>query len=614
LPGILSCGLQFYLHPASQGLGAAIPSSKIWLAIMSKVPFKVKAIYEYSSPHDDDLSFPYGQIITVTAEEDDDWYAGDFVDSTGGEHQGIFPRNFVERYEPEVPSRPARPKRAKKENELATPAPAPAQISPKESVTATQEGETSPERPVEKSSAPPGNSASPASAQPATRPLSSTTAVKASQQPPPNSTSKDMPAEAPDKPSGGSFKDRIAAFNKPAASPVAPFKPGGQGSSSSTGFIKKPFVAPPPSKNSYIPPPREPPPTKLYRREEDPGLNETAEDSEASMPLPGEKVEACEEERSKPTSLKDRIALLQKQQLEQAARHAEAAQKKEKPKRPPKRRTGSQECMEPLEAPAEADLEPVDTSDTVGKKSVDFADDESEPLGGQGGHQPSSAVPMSTPPQPSRELMSDTNDADYSAAGDTEEAYDTSTSREDDRERGLGAQTAMRKEEPVTVGVAVEKSDEELEEEQDMDPEIKRRMEIRERMAKMSGGMGLMGMFGPPGGIPAPSKRSQPSADVERDVTSGTAETFPRAPPIPVPGMSNAKGPARNAGCEEDSSADEAVRKGPSRQQEAEAEYSDDESTEPPRPPPRASMDRAPPPVPQGTKPPSAPVWPWSMN
>jgi hypothetical protein len=37
------------------------------------------------------------------------------------------------------------------------------------------------------------------------------------------------------KPSSNSFKDRIAAFNKTAAAPIAPFKPGGLNGSS---FIK----------------------------------------------------------------------------------------------------------------------------------------------------------------------------------------------------------------------------------------------------------------------------------------------------------------------------------------------------------------------------------------
>ena len=41
--------------------------------------YKVKAVYDYSSPHDDDLSFTIGQIITVTEEEDQDWYVGEYT-------------------------------------------------------------------------------------------------------------------------------------------------------------------------------------------------------------------------------------------------------------------------------------------------------------------------------------------------------------------------------------------------------------------------------------------------------------------------------------------------------------------------------------------------------
>ena len=44
---------------------------------MPAAPFKVKAVYDYKSAEPDDLNFPNGQVITVTAEEDDDWYAGD---------------------------------------------------------------------------------------------------------------------------------------------------------------------------------------------------------------------------------------------------------------------------------------------------------------------------------------------------------------------------------------------------------------------------------------------------------------------------------------------------------------------------------------------------------
>src|SRR3978361_543326 len=99
---------------------------------MTSPPFKVKAVFEYTSPHDDDLHFPNGQIITVTEEEDDDWYSGEYMDASGEKQQGIFPKNLVEKYEPTAPPRPTRINRPKKEVEPApepilTPVEAPAQ-------------------------------------------------------------------------------------------------------------------------------------------------------------------------------------------------------------------------------------------------------------------------------------------------------------------------------------------------------------------------------------------------------------------------------------------------------------------------------------------------------
>ncbi|UKZ72047.1 uncharacterized protein TrAtP1_012984 [Trichoderma atroviride] len=65
--------------------------------------FRVKALYDYSSPHEDDLNFPAGQIIAVTDDEDADWYGGEYVDEAGAKKAGIFPRNFVEKFEPVAP-------------------------------------------------------------------------------------------------------------------------------------------------------------------------------------------------------------------------------------------------------------------------------------------------------------------------------------------------------------------------------------------------------------------------------------------------------------------------------------------------------------------------------
>ncbi|KAI1779359.1 hypothetical protein F4818DRAFT_438136 [Hypoxylon cercidicola] len=79
------------------------------------VPFKVKAIYDYGSDHADDLSFGIGQIITVTNEEDANWYGGEYVDDVGAKREGIFPQNFVERYKPPTPPRPIRSRKGNAE-------------------------------------------------------------------------------------------------------------------------------------------------------------------------------------------------------------------------------------------------------------------------------------------------------------------------------------------------------------------------------------------------------------------------------------------------------------------------------------------------------------------
>ncbi|KAL9112964.1 MAG: hypothetical protein Q9227_002829 [Pyrenula ochraceoflavens] len=514
-------------------------------------PFKVKAVYDYSSPHDDDLNFSIGQIITVTEEEDDDWYTGEYADASGIKQEGIFPRNFVEKYEPEIPSRPSRPSRPKKE----------AAAEPHESVEPPKQAapvaEESMSEKAEDDVAPPTSPSAPGAAPPpAEAPMQSRaeeTRPVPSQEPAskPAST-KSVPPKVAEKPSGSSFKDRIAAFNKPAAAPIAPFKPGGQGGSGAGGFIKKPFVAPPPSKNAYVPPPREPP-QKIYRREEEMATTDRDEQKPAEEP---DQLEASEDQ-PKPTSLKDRIALLQKQQLEQAQRNAE---KKEKPKKPPKKRV---DPKEPASQEGEAAIEAAEGFEDVeppAKKSVDFEEEEIA-------HAPRQAVhsqAMATPPPPSRELMSDTNDADHSAADDTEDAEDLAAGTEEAYKTRIGSGShfepplrhestrskdlALKMDEPAD-GDGSEGEDEEGEAEEEMDPEVRRRMEIRDRMAKMSGGMGMMGMFGAGGGMPGPggAKKTRSSGDSERRSAGRDEGTKPsQAPPVPImalPGMSRMKSP-----------------------------------------------------------------------
>lgn len=478
------------------------------------VPFKVKAVFEYRSEEPDDLNFDNGQIITVTEDDDADWYTGEYSTSDGVKKDGIFPRNFVEKYEPAIPTRPVRAPRKVPQPD---PEPEPAQPTPSVATFPPPAHEPSREAEIE----PPREIAQPA---PAPAPVSNP--VRAASPPPQPEKStpvKKAPPPVVEKPS--SFRDRIAAFNKPAAAPLAPFKPAPAGGA---GFIKKPYVAPPPSRNAYVPPQRDLPPPKVYRREEE--MEHERERAEPEEPprqvsLTSERS-AQEEDQPKPTSLKDRIALLQQQQLEQAQKQADSAKKKDKPKRPAKPRTESQE----------GHAETVDDGPTLERVSTERAYRDPDPIEERPLSRKStevhSAVTMPPLPTPSRELVSDTNDADDSGAADTEDSHDISTEEERPSSRSIKSPTMPAEPEPAAEE---EEDDEDTEEEED--PEVRRKRELRERMAKMSGGMGMMGMFGA-GAAPQPSRAKSTRQRVQRDPEPEEHDEPQRAPPVPImPGM-----------------------------------------------------------------------------
>ncbi|KAI1763753.1 hypothetical protein GGR53DRAFT_496389 [Hypoxylon sp. FL1150] len=587
---------------------------------MASVPFKVKSIYEYTSNHEDDLPFGIGQIITVTDEEDADWYGGEYVDNLGVKQEGIFPRNFVEKYEPTAPPRPTRVR--KKETEPAASSPPPP-ATPSESYAVEEPADTQeayeepriaspPPLPAAELRSPPtpvAPVAKPPEAAPILAPVPVEPKIPVPASPPVATQSAPKPTAAParagppvsEKPVTGSFKDRIAAFNKAAAPPVAPFKPSGL-SSGGSGFIKKPFVAPPPSRNAFVPPPRDVPTAKVYRREEDPEIKakeaEALENAEKAGLVAGSS-EAQGEDQPKPTSLKERIALLQKQQAEAAQRHAEAAAKKEKPKRPLKKRTGSEEGTPgPVDVAAEVPppLERKDTAEiAASKKSID------EP------RPPKLSLPVRRKSFATPE--NDGNEADMSGAGDTTEGQEDLTEREDSDEKSR-PHTATA---PEPEGAEDEEGQEE---EDDVDPEVRRKEELRARMAKMSGGMGFHGMFGPPGMVPmggsAAAKKPKVSSPSERRSSELAAEgpSSPRmaAPPvpamIPIPGMGKPR--------QQEEEAAESDHDEPGGQEitpvvSAQPTGSAQEPKVPGAPPPVPGGRPAPPPVPTDSRPPPPP-------
>lgn len=513
--------------------------------------FKVKALYEYSSPHEDDLNFPVGQIITVTEEEDDDWYTGEYLDDAGAKHEGIFPRNFVEKYEPVAPPRPTRT-RPKKEPEpaadevaAAAEEPAPPAFSPKAAAApgpvavAARHEEEQPISPPPLPAEPRSPIAAAAAARaprpepelPASPP-SAPAAEPVAQSPPQAEPAKKGPPPVTQKPASNSFKDRIAAFNKTAAPPIAPFKPAGLGGASgSSSFIKKPFVAPPPKGNTYVPVQRNTPVAAVYRRDEDPEIKEReAENEETAQKaglLPTESNDGGEDQ-PKPLSLKERMALLQKQQQEQAQRHAEAAAKREKPKRPAKPRMPSHDPATSEAADEEDVAQPTpldrnDTGGTGGRESID------------------ESHPPRVPAQPRRKPSKgpeprDGNEADMSGAGETTEDQADLTEREDSDEKPRLPSRVATESAPAEE---TQEEDDEEEEEDEETKEFRRKEELRARMARLGGGMGMPGMFGMPvpgGAASLPPKKKKPSASSDRRPSEDSQPLASpiQAPPVPM--------------------------------------------------------------------------------
>ncbi|KAL2761237.1 hypothetical protein ACRALDRAFT_1037819 [Sodiomyces alcalophilus JCM 7366] len=530
---------------------------------MSTAPFCVRSLYEYSSPHEDDLQFPPGVVITVTDEEDTDWYGGEYVDNDGVKHEGIFPRNFVEKFEPQPPPRPTRV-RTKKERYVDVPAhqqpshdpepeterdfkPHPTRVSGPDAeveqvgpdMTGHHKVRTSEHALLAFADSAesvtdllPAVASAPPAITPA-EPVSPTVSSVAI--PVPIQPKLSGPPPVSSKPSSTAFRDRIAAFNKSAAAPIAPFQPVGLGTGppGDSGFVKKPFVAAPPSRDAYVPPPQQTVASNVFKREEDPGIKAREVEAQETAEKVGLiSFEQAGEDEPKPTSLKDRIALLQRRQLEQAQRHADALERKEKLKQPAKKRSGSHEA-----------IEGADATDTAGHQTTAVHQQTERPTSRSSELERSLPPPRGMSSKGPIEVNHDGNEADMPGAGDTTECKDEDlTERDDSDERPRHVDHVPTGAAPVSGQRKEGESDTELDEgndhDDDVDPEIRRKEELRARMAKMSGGMGMMGMhaiFGAPIGRGTPPKKKAGKNAAERlDENKGPIAP---APPNPVPAM-----------------------------------------------------------------------------
>ncbi|RKF63791.1 putative sh3 domain-containing protein [Erysiphe neolycopersici] len=512
--------------------------------------FKVMSIYEYVSQHDDDLHFSMGQIIDVTNEEDDEWYSGEYIDESGIKQEGIFPKNFVEKYETAAPPRPICANHPTKGTESTNASLD--LLSAKLETPFTAENITVDPAPV----TPPHRQSPPQKPSPKTNVLDSSPFTPVSKlnrsSPPSRLPSFEKPSPPPifEKPASNSFKDRVAAFNKASSSVPGPFKPGSLASGDVSSFIKKPFIAPPPSKDAYIPLPRDHSiSSKFARKEADQGLAK----KESERQIKNEKFSFEPTDLKdlintdvKPTSLKERIALLQKQQIEHAPRIADAAHKKEKVRRPVKKHVEPTTQAEVNEQKNSTSLEKTDLKGASRIKSLE-EDETSIPDNRKSSDE--SPCPR-TSSDDGNDVDAPRDSEDITGNGDKFKLHGSLKNNEDEQNTISQSGDFDAKNVVSTEQGDEEDDDQDGEDEEngEIEAEIKRKEELRARMAKMSGGMNMHAILGPLAGIPMPSviipkkKSNNPSHENDRKeespILTPQKESFTA---IPLPGMAQIK-------------------------------------------------------------------------
>jgi len=503
-------------------------------------PFKVRAIFDYESAHDDDLSFMAGETITVTSVEDADWYYGEYTEkATGVKKQGIFPMNFVERLAVEVPARPSRTRNPPEPEPVIIteasavrplspvpgPVPQPIVVQPPPAAVA----------PTYKQEEPPAPKPQPViGSPPVPKPVKPSSPEPVKQKPPPPPPAEKSASVA------SSFRDRIAAFNKQAEAqaPVKPAAPWGAPGPKAS-FVKKPFVAPPPSKNAYIPPIVSHVPKP--RRDED----APRDVAEPTSPTPV----AEEEPPVKIGSLKDRIAALKHMQLDPAGKP------KPKPPKPKSRPEGESSAIGLTPAAEQAQAAPTlpegegDGLENVGKEPVAVRNVELEdaiqtkdiinPEQSAISARAKKSVEM-------RRAAAGVGDEGAESAGDADVSSSGGHDIEVPRPKAPARKAARHGQEKgddgddegANDGPPESPDEEEAEREQgeeEIDPEVARRLAIRERMMKMSGGMGMHGMvFGGPPGMGGMPKKKAPESRAPGESERREEDQRPAPAMVPI--------------------------------------------------------------------------------
>jgi hypothetical protein len=451
---------------------------------MSPLPYFAKALYEFKSDYEDDLSFSAGQLIKVTAVEDDEWLTGEYSDAAGALKSGMFPKNFVSELvsegkdEAEQPGKAADGEDNKKgvnNGQGVSQVPSQSEYVEKDLPADTV-----------KSSRTGGS-------------IETATSVK-------SGVSQEEPITSPIHKEGKrssfshAFSSKVSTFDSGAPIPTPlssnPFAKEGHKSDVRPYQGHSSYIPPSinktttPSKtnnshSSYVPPPL--------------GKSKHQQDAEANIANPPPVADKtndhfAEEEEGPKLSLKERIALLQKQQAEEAERKAAAAAKKKQQKEA-KAGSTAKPTQEPIIASHDATNGDEEAESTILKKE--------EPVP----EIPRNFVDL-TKEEPKTQPIEISDSEDIQEEGETQEP-ETIEGHDDDEEDDLS-------------------SDEEDEEEA-------KRTALRQRMAKLAGAGGMYGPQGgfnpfgmPTGGAPA-KKSTKSSKPKEKEV-----ESTNYAPPVTI--------------------------------------------------------------------------------
>lgn len=437
-----------------------------------EVPFSAVALYEYKSDYEDDLNFPSGQVIQITAIEDDEWYSGSYIDSNGVEQSGMFPKNFVGEVE--------------NTSNLNT-SDAPASKSHTTDTTTKKEGDNG-EHNIHKVS----QSDTPVI------PVIPKEEAEVDKLKEAVNQSQEHKAEKPFAHKG--LGSRISTFDSEKSFPLPSSRLSEDKENSNTrsykgasssyippslGSKNKDIKSKPDfSHSSYVPPP--------LKKDKPQHSTEAVGDHhpEPVKPSLSFREEHQEEDEGPKLSLKERIALLQQKQKEEAEREAEALKKKQQKKEAHKK-TGS-------------------VSHSIASS------DDPESSAERGGEEAQRTT---------LEAFAEPTEGGHDVFVDSDEEIGTETAAEEEiGEDGDGEEDGIKGEE---------------DEDEEEDSEESRRAALRDRMAKLAGAS-MYGGFNPfasAGGFPAKSTGSS-----KKKVKSVEDEERSKAAPIPILPFGGASG------------------------------------------------------------------------